>query len=199
MIRTTINLARRPAENLRRLKIVWGGSLALLVLAFIVLAAVALTGWLGSRPIQAQADAMRARTAPLLAEQDRAAAPLRDPGVRNELAQADFFNRLIDRKSVSWTLLFERLEKITPPGVELLSLRPLVRNGANAVDLRFASNTLQPAIDFVHQLETSGDFTDARVERETEATQAANLPPRGQAPPPRFQLEVTALYQGGAQ
>jgi len=194
MIRTTINLARQPAENLRRVRLLWGGGLVAAAALLLVLATISLVGWLGSRPIQAQTDALHAQMAPLLAEQARARAPLSDPQVRAALGQADFFNQLIDRKAISWTLLFERLEQITPDGVELVSLRPLVRDGAQAVDIRFASEQLPPAIAFVHQLESSGDFTDARVERETEATAAAS--PNGSAPA-RFQLEVTALYRGG--
>lgn len=199
MIRTTLNLARHPAENLRRVRVVWGGSLLLLAAFGLVLAAVALVGWSGARPVARQTSLVRAQLAPLLAERARAEAPLRDPAVRAALDQAAFFNQLIDRKAVSWTVLFQRLERITPPGVELVSLRPLQRNGANAVDIRFASDTLEPAIAFVQQLESAPGFADARVEREIEAPpQAANLN-RAQAPPPRFQLEVTALYKGGEE
>jgi hypothetical protein len=193
VIRTTINLARRPAENLRRIRVVWGGAVALLGALFLILGTIALIGWLGSRPIQKQTNAVRADMAPLVSDSARIQAPLANPHVRLELDQAAFFNQLIDRKSVSWTRLFERLEQIMPPGVELVSLRPQVRDGQSAIDIRFASDTLEPAIDFVHQLESSSDFSGARVERETEAAQTNNLNSRT-APPPRFQLEVTALY-----
>lgn len=199
MIRMTLNLGRRPGENLRRARVVWGSALGALLVLFAILATLAVAGWLGSRQIQAQTDAVRAQIAPLLADRARAQAPLRDPGVRAVLDEAAFFNALIARKSVSWTRLFERLEEIMPPGVELVSLRPLDRNGQQAVDVRFASETLTPAIDFVHALETSGDFADARVERETEAGAPGAVPgPAASGPAaaaPRFQIEVTALYR----
>jgi len=196
MNRLTLNLARRPGDNLRRVRWVWGGTLALLFAAFVVLGAIALTGWLGSRPVQRQTDGLRAQMVPLQAERTRGEAPLRNPKVRAQLDQAGYINALIARKSVSWTRLFERLEEIMPPGVELVSLRPLERNGANAVDIRFASDTLPPAIDFVQALESSGDFAQARVERESETAPAANAAQaRGTVPPPKFQLEVTTLYE----
>lgn len=195
MIRITLNLGRRPAENLRRVRLVWGGALGLLAALLLMLATVALVGWLGTRHIQAQTAALRAEMAPLQADQARAQAPLRDPQTRAVLDRAAFFNQLIDRKSVSWTRLFERLEQIMPSGVELVSLRPLARDGAQAVDVRFASETLPPAIAFVQALESSGDFAAARVERESEAAPPALGSAPGPNTPPRFQLEVTALYR----
>lgn len=198
MIRITLNLGRRPAENLRRARVIWGGALVVLLALFFVLAAVAVLGWLGSRQIQAETDAVRAEMAPLLADQAEAQAPLRDPEVRGELDRAAYFNQLIDRRSVSWTRLFERLEQLMPPGVELVSLRPLERNGAQAMDVRFASESMSPAIDFMHALEISGDFADARLARETDtaavAGAGAGMPGLGTTGP-RFQLEVTALYR----
>ncbi|MGH9413389.1 MAG: hypothetical protein ACRD0Y_06570 [Terriglobales bacterium] len=202
MMRISVNLGRHPLENLRRVRILWGGVLAVLL---VVLAALVLTAWIGlrsTRVIQAQTAALRSRIAPLQLATTQTRAPLRSPGTETVLARAHFLNQLIDRKSVSWTELFERLEQIQPPGVELISLRPLQRNGQNAVDLRFASETLQPAIDFVQSLETSGDFADAVVTRETAAPERTDVNrPRGAVPPPRFQVELTALYtpQGDPQ
>lgn len=168
--------------------------LAVLLAMFVLLTALAVYGLTATRPLQGQLAALRASTAPLEAAQAAAEAPLREPTVRATLDRGRFFNELIARKSVSWTRLFERLEQIMPEQVELESLRPLQRNGANAVDIRFASETLPPAIEFVHRLETSSDFSGARVEREAEA--AAPAPGAGgtAAARPRFQLEVTALY-----
>ncbi|MGH9415721.1 MAG: hypothetical protein ACRD01_03760 [Terriglobales bacterium] len=199
MIRTTVNLSRHPAENLRRIRLLWGGGLALLLVLFVVLAAAAAVGWFGSRQIQAETAAVHARMGPLLVEQARDQAPLRDPKVQLVIQRSRFLNQLIDRKSISWTLLFERLEQITPPGVELLSLRPQERNGAHAVDIRFASQTLDPAIGFVRALEASDDFAAAQVVRETETVPSANAAPgvarTNSNAEPRFQIEITALYQ----
>lgn len=195
MMRIRVNLGRRPVENLRRVRIVWGGALVILLLAFAGLALTAWLGWRGTRAIQAQTAGLRAQIAPLQLATAQTSAPLRGAGTQAIVARAQFLNQLIDRKSVSWTQLFEQLEQIQPPGVELISLRPLQRNGQNAVDLRFASETLQPAIDFVQSLETSGDFADAVVTRETEAAARTNAGgPRNAAAPPRFQLELNALY-----
>ena len=197
MNRITVNLARRPPENLRQVRLLWGSLLGVLLAAFIVLSAIALTGWLGSRGLQAQVSNLRGQMSPLLASRARSEAPLHRPDVRQVLDRADYFNQLIDRKTVSWTRLFERLEQIQPQGVALVSLRPLQRNGARAIDIRFTSDTLAPAIDFVRRLELSGDFADAQVERETEAVRKGTT--AGAPAPPRFQIEVTALYHPRAQ
>lgn len=195
MMRLTVNLARRPAENLRRVRVVWGGALAVLGALFVALATTALVGWLSTRHIQAETDGLRAQIAPLEQAAVRERTPLHDPQVRQVLDRAQMFNQLIARKSISWTRLFERLEEILPPGVELVSLRPMQRNGDNAVDLRLAGESLGPAIDFVRRLEASPDFTQARIvgENEISRTGAAGMAPA--AAQPRFQLEVTALYR----
>jgi hypothetical protein len=132
----------------------------------------------------------------LAAEQGRAGAALASSSARIGLDRAAFFNRLIDRKAVSWTQLFERLEQIAPPGIEMVSLRPLIRNGANAVDIRFASETMPPAIEFVTRLENADGFADAQVEHETEASAPAAGVRAAANAAPRFQIEVSALYQG---
>jgi Tfp pilus assembly protein PilN len=173
----------------------WGGLLGIVLVALLALAGTAISGLAATRPLQAQLAALRARTAPLEAAQAAAEAPLRDAGVRAVLDRGQYFNQLIARKAVSWTRLFERLEQIMPAQVELESLRPLQRNGANAVDIRFASETLPPAIEFVHRLETSSDFSGARVERESEAVTRTAAGGSAAAARPRFQLEVTALYR----
>ncbi|HEY7838102.1 MAG TPA: hypothetical protein VIC54_05855 [Terriglobales bacterium] len=196
MIRITLNLARQPGENLRRARIVWGGALTVLSALLVLLGIIALVGWRGSRPIQAQTDALGAQIAPLAAEQGRAGAALASSSARIGLDRAAFFNRLIDRKAVSWTQLFERLEQIAPPGIEMVSLRPLIRNGANAVDIRFASETMPPAIEFVTRLENADGFADAQVEHETEASAPAAGVRAAANAAPRFQIEVSALYQG---
>jgi Tfp pilus assembly protein PilN len=199
IIRITVNLARQPAENLRRVRMLWGGALATLLVALIALAAVAISGLAATRPLQAQLGALQARTAPLEAAQTAVEEPLRDAAVRAVLERSRFFNQLIDRKSISWTRLFERLEQIMPAQVELESLRPLQRQGASAVDIRFASETLPPAIEFVHRLETSSDFSGARVEREAEAAAPAMAAGGLASARPRFQIEVTALYSPPAE
>jgi Tfp pilus assembly protein PilN len=164
---------------------------------FVALAATALVGWLGTRHIQAETDGLRAQIAPLEQTAVRERTPLQDSQVRQVLDRAQMFNQLIDRKSISWTRLFERLEEILPPGVELVSLRPMQRNGDNAVDLRLAGESLGPAIDFVRQLEAASDFTQARIvgENEISRTAAAAAPGAAMGAQPRFQLEVTALYR----
>ncbi|MGH9488767.1 MAG: hypothetical protein ACRD04_14425 [Terriglobales bacterium] len=202
MMRITVNLGRRPAENLRRVRLVWGGALAVLAVALAALAGTALLGWRGSRRIQAETAALRAQMAPLEMAARNARAPLADARTRAVMAQAQYLNQLIDRKSVSWTELFEELEQIQPPGVELISLRPLQRNGQNAVDLRFASRSFGPALAYVQALENSGDFAEASVERTSEAAGTPGRAQRaGAGEAPRFQFELTALYQpqGGQQ
>src|SRR5690348_3336252 len=105
MIRIALNLARRPAENLRRVRIVWGGALTVLSALLVLLAIMALAGWRASRPIQAQRAALDAQLAPLATAQAHAQMRLASPAARATLDQASYLNQLIDRKSVSWTQL----------------------------------------------------------------------------------------------
>ncbi len=166
MMKFTVNLARCPSENLRRAWVVWGGMLAALsAVLFVLTSGVAVSAW-NNRRIHRQQSEVEHRMEPLRRRAIVLDRQLEDPEFKVALARSQYLNQLIDRKSVSWTRLFERLEKLMPGDLQLISIRPQQQAGRAGVVMLVGSRTLQPAITFVSNLETAPDFSAAQVLRE---------------------------------
>ena len=186
-MRVALNLARRPPENLRRTWLVWGTTLAVAFAAFLVLGLTCLTRYQTRRVQMRRIHEYRARMAPLQHEIETGEAAVATPEAKRALRQAMYLNRLIDAKAVSWTMLFEQLEAVMPPQVQLVSLRPLEVNGHTAVDMLVAAPTELDALTFARAIESSNAFSEPRIRfesrSEAERTRAAEV-----------RLEVTADY-----
>lgn len=166
MMKFTVNLARRPSENLRRAWVVWGGMLAVFsAVLFVLTSGVIVSAW-NNRRIHRQQSEVEHRMEPLRRRAIVLDRQLEDPQFKVALARSQYLNQLIDRKSVSWTRLFERLEKLMPGDLQLISIRPQQQAGRAGIVMLVGSRTLQPAITFVSNLETAPDFSAAQVLRE---------------------------------
>lgn len=190
MMKFTVNLARRPAENLRRAWVVWGSMLAVLSAILFVLATGAIVGAWNNRRVHRQVSEVEHRMAPLRNREQILDRQFQDPGVRAALSRSQYLNGLIDRKTVSWTRLFERLEKLMPNDLQLISIRPEQKAGSSGIDMIVGSTSLQPAIDFVSRLESAPDFSSAQVVREGRKTGSDQ-------PETQVRVEIEANYQPG--
>lgn len=93
-------------------------------------------------------------------EQVKLDALLRQPRNAEVLERSLFLNDLLLRKGVSWTRIFEDLEKVTPANVRLISVRPQINaNNALMLDMVVGSQTSEPFITFVTKLESSKVFS----------------------------------------
>ncbi|GEM_PF-2700320 len=186
-MKVTLNLARRPPENLRRTWLVWGTTLAVAFAALLVLSLTCLTRYQTRRVQMRRIHEYQVRMAPLQREIEAGEAEVATSESKRALRQAIYLNRLIDAKAVSWTTLFEQLEAIMPPQVQLVSLRPLEVHGHTAVDMLVAAPTELDALTFARAIESSNAFSDPRIRFESrsqaERTRAAEV-----------RLEVTADY-----
>ena len=92
-------------------------------------------------------------------EQGKLEAVLRQPRNAEVLERSLFLNELLLRKGVSWTRIFEDMEKVTPPNVRLITIRPQI-NAHNQLmlDMVVGAQSSEPVNTFVSQLETSTVF-----------------------------------------
>jgi len=188
MMKFTVNLARRPSENLRRAWVVWGGMLAVLSAVLFVLASGVIVSAWNNRRIHRQESEVQHRMAPLRRREQVLDVQLQNPQVKAALAHSQYLNQLIDRKAVSWTRLFERLETLMPADLQLISIRPQKQAGKAGVDMIVGGRTLQPAINFVSHLEAAPDFSSAQVLREGRNTNTTQ-------PETQVRVEIQADYQ----
>lgn len=162
MLRININLASKPFVNQRKFY---------LILVLLVAVLLAGSAWNISRyrVIHAYkvADSVEiAASRTRLAEMEKEEALLRQRLQRPEIAEflekAEYLNQLIDQRTFSWTRLLNELETLTPPNVQIASLRPKLEKGAIDIEIVANARTDQDAILFVSNLEGGNSFFNVR-------------------------------------
>lgn len=198
-MRVDINLATQPYQDARRFWLRWGGALVALGLLTLILLYSALTGWVSARKDR---DLIRQREAQIAArDQERAQAEalLSRPENRSTRDRSQFLNDLFQRKAFSWTKVFEDLERVMPPRLHVVSIRPEMGSEAGLnIKLVVAGESRERALDLVRKMEASQRFQQTRIDQET-----AQI---GQSAGDKVQFDISAVYvpevpgtsQGGA-
>jgi type IV pilus assembly protein PilN len=186
-MRVDINLATQPYQDARRFWLRWGGALVALGLLTLILVYSALTGWVSARKDR---DLIRQREAQI-ADRDRektqAEALLNRPENRSTRDRSQFLNELFQRKSFSWTKVFEDLERVMPPRLHVVSIRPEM--GADAglnIKLVVAGESRERALELVRKMEASQRFQQTRIDQETSEVR--------QTPGDNVQFDISAVY-----
>jgi len=198
-MRVDINLATQPYQDARRFWLRWGGALVALGLLTLILLYSVLTGWVSARKDR---DLIRQREAQIAArDQERAQAEalLSRPENRSTRDRSQFLNDLFQRKAFSWTKVFEDLERVMPPRLYVVSIRPEMGSEAGLnIKLVVAGESRERALDLVRKMEASQRFQQTRIDQET-----AQI---GQSAGDKVQFDISAVYvpelpgtsQGGA-
>jgi Tfp pilus assembly protein PilN len=169
VIRT--NLSTRPLYNERLVRI-W-----LIALAIVVVAATAFNA---SRVLRysrsdtrlaTQASRDEARAADLRQQATRLRASVDAKQVDFAAADARQANDLIDRRTFSWTELFNRFEMTLPDDVRIASVRPRVdRDSGIVLGINVLARNVDDVGEFIANLEATGAFTNVRpAEEHTDA------------------------------
>jgi type IV pilus assembly protein PilN len=116
-------------------------------------------------------------------EQAKLEAVLRQPENAEVLERSLFLNSLLLRKGISWTRIFDDLERVLPHNVRLISVRPTV-NPQNQISLEMnvGAESTQPVIDMLMKLEGSEVFGATQVH--------SSLPPSQTDPLYRYRVSV---------
>ncbi len=183
MHRLELNLARRPAENRRRVWIVWGGLLALLLAAILGLSLRLGFDYAATRSTARRTAAERAQLAPLEARQAAFAAWLRQPRNQQELDRLRYLNQLIAYKSISWTHLFQRLEGLMPMPVRLIAIQPTEKSGKGKtsgqytmISMEVDAPRVRDLVQLLEKLELDNEFSQPNVNEERRETTDSGAP-----------------------
>jgi type IV pilus assembly protein PilN len=187
-MRISINLASQPFEDAQRFVRQWTltlGLVGVLTLVLVVGAVLRLRSWSVEErrihDLQAQ-----------LAQGDReigqAEAFLNRPENRDTRDKSLILNDLIARKAFSWTEVFSDLERIMPPRLHVVSIRPELTPD-NQLELRMmvAGESRERALELVRHMEQSPRFRQPQIVAEAREEQP-------QDPGDRVQFDITALY-----
>ncbi len=167
-MRLDINLATRPYEDAREFWVRWGLAVGLLGLLTLVLLGVTVNDWRKAGQDRKDIADLQAQIAERDNERAKAQAFLDMASNRSTRDQSQFLNGLIQRKSFSWTRVFEDLEQVMPPNLHVVSLRPvLTEQNQMELEMRVAGDTRSAGYELVHRMEGSRHFQGAQLESET--------------------------------
>jgi type IV pilus assembly protein PilN len=158
-MRIPVNLASEPFRRDRPLII---GSVAA---GLLLLATLAMFTFMSMREREHTAEA-RQRLATLneelrslAAEQTKLDGVLRQPRNAEVLDRSQFVNALLQRKAVSWTKIFEDLERVVPHNVRVIQVRPQINpNNELLLDMIVGSQAGESILNLLMQLEASDVF-----------------------------------------
>jgi len=169
-MRLDLNLATRPYEDAREFWSRWGLGVGLLGLFTLILLGFTIRGWVNAGRDRHAIAQLQAQIAEKDSERAQAQAFLEMAANHSTRDQSQFLNGLIQRKSFSWTRVFEDLERVMPNRLHVISLRPEL-NEQNQVELemKVVGDTRAEAVDLVHRMEGSKHFQGSQLVQEAQA------------------------------
>jgi type IV pilus assembly protein PilN len=195
-MRLNINLASQPYEAAR----FYRRRVGVLVLALAIVTAL-LVGYivvqrLQSRDINKQLAEVRREIKGLDSEDAQARTLLNKPANRDLAEQSEFFNQLFARKALSWTRVFTEMERIVPPNLHVVSMKPEYTK-TNDLMLRVvvATDSRDRAVELVRRMEKSNHFRQPQVMAEAVTANSSDQ----SAGPGNIQFDIAAIYIPSAQ
>lgn len=170
-MRLNINLATHPYEDAREFWMRWGLAVALLAVVTVALLGWTVRGWIAAGRDRHNIAELQQMIAGRDHERAEAQTFLEMSANRSTRDQSQFLNNLIRRKSFSWTLVFEDLERVMPPTLHVVSLRPeFNEQNAMSLDMKVLGVNRSAAVELVHRMEGSSRFRNAQLVAESEST-----------------------------
>lgn len=190
-MRLNINLASQPYEAARfyrRRMASLGMALAIftvLLLGYIVYQRAQ------SRSINKQLGQVRWEIRSLDAEDAQARALLSKPVNRDIADQSEFLNQLFARKALSWTRVFTEMERIVPPNLHVVSMKPeYTKTNDLIVRVVVATDSRDRAVELVRRMEKSNHFRQSQVMAEAVTANSSDQ----SAGPGNIQFDIAAIY-----
>ncbi|HLK34448.1 MAG TPA: PilN domain-containing protein [Terriglobales bacterium] len=188
-----INLASQPFEDAQRFLRQWTltlGIVSLLTLALVIGAVLRLRVWTAE---EHRIDILQGQIAQGDREIAQAEAFLNRPENRDTRDKSLILNDLIVRKAFSWTEVFSDLERIMPPRLHVVSIRPeLTPDNQLALRMVVAGESRERALDLVRRMEQSPHFHQPQIVAEATEQQPQN-------PGDNVQFDISTLYVAEGQ
>jgi type IV pilus assembly protein PilN len=189
-MRLRINLASQPYEVAQQYK-----QRLTLLIAILGVAAVALVGYIGyprahSRSINRQLTLVQRQISQLELEEAQARAMLGKPSNRDIAEQSDFLNELFARKALSWTRIFSEMERIVPPSLHVVSMKPEYTKANDLVlHVVVATDSRDRAVELVRRMEKSNHFRQSQIVAEAVLSNTSDQSGTG-----NIQFDIAAIY-----
>jgi type IV pilus assembly protein PilN len=190
-MRLNINLASQPYEVAREYK-----RRMTALIAALAVAAIALGGYIfyqraHSRGVNRQLADVQAQIDSLDHEESQARAILNKPANHVIADQSEFLNELFARKAMSWTHIFTVMEKIVPPQLHVLSMKPEYSKTNDLVlHVVVATDSRDRAVELVRNMEKSSHFRQPQVVAENVVANTSEQTASSGA----IQFDIAAIY-----
>jgi Tfp pilus assembly protein PilN len=157
MIRT--NLSTRPFYNERAVSLWMLGFLLVVVVASVFNATRVLQYSRNDTELGIQASRDEARAAELRKSAARVRTTVDPKQIAFASLEARQANDLIDRRTFSWTELFNRFETTLPDDVRITSVRPKIDKGQFQLTITIVARSVDDISQLMDRLERTGSFT----------------------------------------
>jgi type IV pilus assembly protein PilN len=180
-MRTNINLATQPYEDVRSFATRWSVLLLLLALATAGAIYFTYTGWRAAQTYTKDIERENAEMARMDREIAGANAILNQPQNRVIREQSAFLNELIARKAFSWTRVFSDLERLMPPRLHVISIVPEL-DEQNQLKLKMSvAGDRDRMLELLHRMEGSKEFQKPVLDSESHEQKG-------------LQFQISAIY-----
>lgn len=198
-MRININLASRKYEDVRRFLVFWTTTLTLLVFCALALAVLAYLKHSDATRAKRETSDLQAKIAALTRERSELMAFENRPENRDVTQQKQFWNTEIMRRTFSWTLLFNDLQKIMPARVYVNSVQPeLTPEGRLKLRLLITGETQDDTVELMKRMETSTRFHSPRPTYQSiEKSQGSSQKGVRSEGPTTFKCEIETYYTPG--
>jgi len=167
-MRININLASNPYEAAREYTRRMGMLVGALAVIFVGLLGYILYQRSHNRGINQEIEQAQQEIAALNAEKAKAIATLNQPQNRQIADQSQFLNNLFVRKALSWTRVFTELERMMPPNIHVVSMKPeFNKDNQLVLHVVVVTSARDKAVELVKSMEKSPHFRSPQVEAET--------------------------------
>ncbi len=171
-----INLASEPFRRTRSVIVGTSAAAALLMGLFILLIALSVMERGQAADARRALAQLQKQERRMDDERTKLEAVLRQPENAEVLDRSLFLNSLIYAKGISWTRMFDDLEKVMPHNVRLISIRPQA-SGQNEIllDMVVGAESAGPVVQMLTRLERSPLFGATLIHNRFPPTQSEPL------------------------
>lgn len=178
-----LNLASEPFQRNRPILVASSALAVLLLATFGLQINSILSERAAARESREALEQVERQLAALNREEAGLQARLRKPENAAVFERSQFINLLLKRKGISWTRMFDDLEKVMPHNVRLIAVRPAVTmDNLVQLDMVVGAQAPEPVIELLKRLESSELFGATAL--------LSSQPPTQQDPLHRYRVSV---------
>lgn len=187
-MRLTINLASQKYEDVHQFYVRWSMAIAVSALLMLVLIGLAWRNFSNSSDSGKRIKQLQAEIAGLQKQRAEAEAISNLPENHDVTEQKNYWNRQINRRQLSWTQLFNDLQRIMPARAFLSSVVPeITKDNRLKLTLVVMGDTHENGLELQKKMEKSDRFRSPQISNELMQTQ-------GKTEIPLYKFEIVTYY-----